>query len=145
MICNRQWGKHMTAVALVVGGASFLFGLLGFLIIQPDGKTINTFLGMLTGFGAGIIFVAVYKTIRARVVSKEKLEQEKIEKQDERSVAINHAAGLVGCYVGIVLFCVLCFLFMLLGYTVPSYICLAALYVLAGAVAIARRVISGRM
>lgn len=145
MLCNKQWGKHMTTVAFAVGIASFLFGLLGYTIVKPDGQAINTFLGMLTGFGAGIILVAAFKTIRAKVVSKEKLEQEAIEKQDERNVAITHAAGLASFYVGIALISILCFLFMLLGYAVPSYICLAGLYVLAGSFLIARRVIGKRM
>ena len=145
MLCNKQWGKHTTAIALLVGGASFLFGILGYFLIKPNNEGVNRFLGMLTGFGVGILLVAVYKLLRARIVSKEKLEQEKIEKQDERNIAINHAAGLVGFYAGGALICVLCFLFMLLGYTVTSYFCLAGLYLLAGTVLIARVVISRRM
>lgn len=144
-MCNQSWNKHVRTAALGLGIVSFLFGLLTFLIGKPEGHSINTLLGMFTGFGAGIIGVAVWMTVREKVLPKEKLEQEKIEQQDERNIAISRAAGLVTFYAAILIFAVLIFLFMGLGYTVPSYICLGAMYVLVGVALIARKVLSARM
>lgn len=144
-MCNQSWNKHVRTAALGLGIVSFLFGLLTFLIGKPEGHSINTLLGMFTGFGAGIIGVAVWMTVREKVLPKEKLEQEKIEQQDERNIAISRAAGLVTFYAAILIFAVLIFLFMGLGYTVPSYICLGAMYVLVGVAQVARKVLSARM
>lgn len=144
-MCNKSWNKHVRTAVLGLGIVSFLFGLLTFLIGKPEGHSINTLLGMFTGFGAGIIGVAVWMTVREKVLPKEKLEQEKIEQQDERNIAISRAAGLVTFYAAILIFAVLIFLFMGLGYTVPSYVCLGAMYVLVGVALVARKVLSARM
>lgn len=144
-MCNKSWNKHVRTAALGLGIVSFLFGLLTFLIGKPEGHSINTLLGMFTGFGAGIIGVAVWMTVREKVLPREKLEQEKIEQQDERNIAIARTAGLVTFYAAILIFAVLIFLFMGLGYTVPSYICLGAMYVLVGVALVARKVLSARM
>ena len=109
MMCKKQWTRAMEIAVFALGLVSFLFGLLSFLIVKPDGHSTNTLLGMFTGFGFGIMAVAAYKTIRQKVVSKEKLEQEKIDQQDERSIAITRAAGLIGFYAGILIFAVLIF------------------------------------
>ena len=74
MMCKKPWNKHVRTAMLGLGIVSFLFGLLTFLIGKPDGHTTNTLLGMFTGFGAGIIGVAVWGTIREKVLPKEKLE-----------------------------------------------------------------------
>ena len=75
MMCKKQWTRAREIAVFVLGLVSFLFGLLSFLIVKPDGHSTNTLLGMFTGFGFGIMAVAAYKTIRQKVVSKEKLEQ----------------------------------------------------------------------
>lgn len=145
MLCKGNWGKKGTTAAVILGIVSFLFGILTFLIGKPEGHALNTLLGMFTGFGFGIIAVAVIHTIRAKVVPKEKLEQEQIDREDERNVTIMQKAGQIGFYMAMALLIVLIFLFMGLGYTVPSYICLGAMYVLVFTVLIARKFIAGRM
>lgn len=144
-MCNHHWNKHVRIAVLCLGAVSFLFGLLMFLIGKPEGHSMNTLLGMFTGFGAGIMGVAIWGTIREKVVPKEKLEQEKIEQQDERSIAIMRAAGLTAFYAAIAIFAVLIFLFMGLGYTVPAYICLGAMYLMAMVAWIARKVFEKKM
>ena len=144
-MCKKPWNKHVRTAVLVLGVVSFLFGLLTVLIVKPEGHSINTLLGMFTGFGAGIMVVAVWMKIREKRLPKEKLEQEKIEMEDERNIAIARATGLVTFYAAMILFIVLAFLFVGLGYTVPSYICLGAMYVLIGVALIACKVLSARM
>lgn len=145
MMCKKQWTRTMEIVVFALGLVSFLFGLLSFLIGKPDGHSANTLLGMFTGFGFGIMAVAAYKTIRQKVVSKEKLEQEKIDQEDERNIAIIRAACAAAYAAAIVLFAVLIFVFMGLGYSVPSYICLGAMYVLVAVFAVAKKVLEKRM
>ena len=145
MICKGKWNKHLCILVMILGAASFLFGLLTFLIAKPEGHSTNTLMGMFTGFGAGILGVAVWQTIRAKVVSKEKLEQEEIEKWDERNIAIIRASATAAYYAAILLMAVLIFLFMGLGYRVPSYICLGGLYVLVGVFFAARKVLEKKM
>lgn len=145
MICKGKWNKHLCTLIIILGAASFLFGLLSFLIIQPETSSMNTLMGMFTGFGAGIMGVAIWQLIRAKLVSKEKLEQEEIEKWDERNIAIIRASATAAYYAGILMMAVLIFLFMGLGYRVPSYICLGGLYVLVGVFFIARKVMEKKM
>ena len=145
MICKGKWNKHLCTLVMILGAASFLFGLLTFLIVQPEGHTTNTLMGMFTGFGAGIMGVAIWQMIRAKVVSKEKLEQEEIEKWDERNIAITRASATAAYYAAILLMAVLIFLFMGLGYRGPSYICLGSMYVLVGVFFIARKVLEKKM
>ena len=145
MICKGKWNKHLCMLIMILGAASFLFGLLTFLIVKPETSAMNTLMGMFTGFGAGIMGVAIWQTIRAKVVSKEKLEQEEIEKWDERNIAISRAAGTAAYYAAILLMAVLIFLFMGLGYRTPSYICLGGLYVLVGVFFAARKVLEKKM
>lgn len=143
MMCNKRWNRAMCTVVFALGLISFLVGLLTFAAGHPEGHTFNTFLGMLTGFGFGIM--AVWQAVRRRLVSKEKLEQEAIDREDERNVAITRAACTAVFYVSVVLMAALVFLFMGLGYRTPSYICLAALYVLVLSLFVARRVLAKRM
>lgn len=145
MICKGKWNKHLCTLIMILGAASFLFGLLSFLIVKPESSSTNTLMGMFTGFGAGIMGVAIWQTIRAKVVSREKLEQEEIEKWDERNIAIMRGSATAAYYAAIVLMTVLIFLFMGLGYRAPSYICLGGLYVLVGVFFIARKVLEKKM
>lgn len=145
MICKGKWNKHLCTLMVILGAASFLFGLLTFLIVKPESSSMNTLMGMFTGFGAGIMGVAIWQTIRAKVVSKEKLEQEEIDQQDERNIAIIRAAGTAAYYAAILMMALLIFLFMGLGYRAPSYICLGGLYVLVGVFFVARKVLEKKM
>ena len=145
MICKGKWNKHLCVAVIILGAVSFLFGLLGFLLMKPESSTFNTLLGMFTGFGAGIMGVAIYQLIRSKMVSQEKLEQEEIERWDERNIAIVRAAATAAYYAAILLIAVLIFLFMGLGYKVPSYICLGALYVLVAVFFIARKILEKKM
>ena len=46
MICKGKWNKHLCMLMIILGTASFLFGLLTFLIGKPEGSHINTLMGM---------------------------------------------------------------------------------------------------
>lgn len=145
MICKGKWNKQLCTLVMILGAASFLFGLLTFLIVKPESQTMNTLMGMFAGFGGGIMGVSIWQTIRAKVVSEEKLEQEEIEKWDERNIAIIRAAATAAYYAAILLMAILIFVFMGMGYRAPSYICLGGLYVLVGVFFIARKLLEKKM
>ena len=145
MICKGTWNRHLCILLMLLGAASLLFGLLTFLIAKPESSSMNTLMGMFTGFGAGILGVAIFQTIRAKVVSSEKLEQEEIDKWDERNIAITRAAATAAYYAAILLMAALIFLFMGLGYKAASYICLGGLYLLVGVFFIARKMLEKKM
>ncbi|MBE5801265.1 MAG: hypothetical protein E7319_03155 [Clostridiales bacterium] len=138
---NKWIGWAMVALGIV----SFAYGLLTFLIVQPEGQAFNTLLGMFTGFGFGIICVAIFYTIRSKVVPQKKLEQEEIERNDERNIAIVRTACTVGMIAASIVFVVLAFVLMSLGYRVPSFLCIGGLYVTFIATFIARKVLEGKM
>ena len=96
-------------------------------------------------FGFGIIAVAGFMLVRSKVVSPQKLMQEEIEREDERNIAISRAAGLAGFFAGVGLFAVLAFVFMGLGYRVPSFVCVGGIYVLVAGYLVARRVYAKKM
>lgn len=146
MLCkNTTWKNTISILVLILGVVSFVFGLLGFLIGQPEEHHLNTLLGMFTGFGFGIGAVAVFQLIRKRVTPKEKLEQEQIEREDERNRALNASAASVGYMTAVVLLAAFSFLFMGMGNRLPSYVCILGIYVLVASYAIARRVLAKRM
>lgn len=130
---------------LALGIVSFAYGLLTFFIIQPEGRAFNTLLGMFTGFGAGIIAVAVAYTIRSKRMSAEELEQQEIERNDERNIAIYRAASTVGLVVAMAAFLVLAFVLMGMGYRVPSFLCIGGMYVTLLSMFIARKVLQKKM
>lgn len=145
MLCKKSWSRLVQLAVFALGLVSFLFGLLTFVLTDPQGHSYNTLLGMFTGFGFGIMAVAAYKTLREKVVSKEKLEQEKIDQQDERNIAIIRAACAVAYAAAIGVFAVLIFVFMALDYQVPSYICLGAMYVLVAVFVTAKKILEKKM
>ena len=62
-------------------------------VVNFTKKVRPTLMDAMLGFGAGVMAVAIVRTIRARVISREKLEQEEIDKWDERNIAIIRASA----------------------------------------------------
>ncbi len=142
---NAKRDKWIGWAMVTLGVVSFTYGLLTFLIVQPENSTANTLLGMFTGFGAGLLAVALVKTIRQKVVSPKKLEQEEIERNDERNVAILRTACTVGVTVAVGVMVVLAFVFMGMGLRVPSYLCLGGVYVTYISIWIAKKLLEKKM
>lgn len=132
MLCTRKlvdYGIHKM----------HLFVPLTFLLTDAEDRSYTTLLGMFTGFGFGIMAVAAYKTIRDKLISQEKREQEKIDQEDERNITIIQSAALTAYIAAIGVLIVLMFLFMGLGYMTPSYICVGAMYAVIGVFFISKK------
>lgn len=141
MKVNKWLGWMMMALGVI----SLLYGLLTFIIVQPEGKSANTLLGMFTGFGFGIILVGIRNLIHQKRTPKEKLEQEEIERNDERNIAISRAAYSVGMFTAIILFAILGFVFMAMGQITPSYMCIGSMYVMILVTRIAQKILEKKM
>lgn len=83
--------------------------------------------------------------IRLRVVSPEKLELERIEKNDERSIQIRGMAFTVSSNVATWLFAALAFVFLWLGYPVPTMLCIGAMYIQFIVLLVSMRIIGKRL
>jgi len=146
MNCKKMgWNQWIGWLFLAVGVVSFLYGLLSFLIVHPEGKSANTLLGMFTGFGFGIILVGIRNMIHEKRTPKEKLEQEEIDRNDERNIAISRAAHSVGMFTAIILFAILGFVFMAMGQITPSYMCIGSMYVMIVVTKIAQKILEKKM
>ena len=142
---NKKVDKWLGWLILGLGVISFLYGLLTFIIVQPEGKSANTLMGMFTGFGFGIMLVGLRTAIHNKRTPNDKLEQEEIERNDERNIAIARAAGTVSMIAGMTIFAVLAFVFMGMGLILPSYLSLAGLYVMGITAKIAQKILETKM
>lgn len=146
MFCkNRKWDNWIGYAMVALGVVSFLYGLLTFLIVQPEGKAANTLLGMFTGFGFGIIMVAIITTIKHKKATPEQLEQEEIERNDERNIAIGRIACTVGMITAMIVFVILAFVFMGMGLITPSYLCIGGLYAMILAAKVTQKILEKKM
>lgn len=148
MICSilsEKSKKAMLTLCVVVGIVSILFGAVGAYLTPEEQHSTTQLMGMLCGLGFGILFVAAVLTIRSRFVKPEKLEQEKIEAQDERNVALVQMALSVAAYVALMMFAVFAFVFVGLGYSLPGFLCIVGMYVEVAAFVVARAVLSKKM
>ncbi len=131
--------------ALLLGVVSFAYGLISYLFFQTGDSATNTLMGMFTGFGFGIICVAIGYTIRTKRASQKQLEQEEIERNDERNIMILRTACTIGMFAGILTFAVFAFVLMAMGYRTPSLMCVGGIYVMELTMLIARKVLETKM
>lgn len=145
MLCKVNMKKNVLWVLFALGVVSLVFGLVTYLTASTGAHNVDMVLGMFTGLGFALMAASLVRILRPKLVSAEKLEQEEIDKNDERNIAVTRAAHAVGNAVGIVLFASLTFLFVFLDYRIPAYICLGALYVQVLSFVIAYRVLGKKM
>lgn len=146
MFCkNIKANKWLGSMIFMLGVVSFLYGLLTFIFVQPEGKSANTLLGMFTGFGFGIILVGIRNLIHNKRTPKEKLEQEEIDRNDERNVAIYRIACTVGMLTAMIVFVILAFVFMGMGHLMLSYLCIGGLYLTIIATKVTQKILEKRM
>lgn len=144
MMCKKQQ-NGMGILLVCVGAISFLFGLIGHLSGHYTQGHMAKLFGMFTGFGFSLIAVAIVMYVRFKLLSKEKLEQEEIERTDERNIAISRAAGSVGFIAGILVLAALSFVLTFMGYPQASIPCIIGLYIVAVSTGIARLVYQRKM
>ena len=128
MLCRFKSKRVAPIILLIVGIISLTYGIVAYQTTPADAHDYNQFLGMLTGFGSGIVCVALFYLIRARVISPEKRKQKEVEQNDERNIAIQRAALTISAVAAIFIFASLAFAFTAMGFRLPSYLCIGAMY-----------------
>ena len=121
--------KKICWLALAVGVVSFLFGIISALFLPSEEGNINMLMGMFTGFGGGIIGVAVVNFIRIKTFSPEKLKKQEIAIKDERNVQLMRISFTISSTAATILFSLLAFIFVFLNYRIPAFISVGALYI----------------
>lgn len=129
MYCNTIHKRKYWMLLIVIGVISLAFGVVMQQGLTEDEHDLSMLMGMFTGMGAAFTVVGTIRLIRLKMVSPEKLKQEEIERNDERNVQILRLAYTVACVTSTILFTVLAFVFVCLGYRTPALITIGALYV----------------
>lgn len=145
MLCQFNQKKITGILMVLLGVVSMAYGIIAYQSAPEDAHAYNQLLGMFTGFGTGLLAVGLFFWVRSKVVPKEKQKQQEIERNDERNIAIVRAALSVAALVAMGLFAVLAFVFTGMGYLVPSYFCLGAMYVLVAVYLISVKVLGKKM
>ena len=145
MLCRLTQNKKVFIGLILVGAVSCIFGWVAHTTLPEDAHSLNMLMGMFTGAGAAFVAIGAVMLIRLAVISPGKLKLKQIEQSDERNVQITKSACAVAAMAATILFAVMAFVFVGLGYPVPSYIAMGGMYVQLLVLAIARRYYSRKM
>jgi hypothetical protein len=129
VFCNLYKNTKFKITLLIVGVVSLLFGVIGEYHHLATSGSQEMLFGMFTGAGTAWIVVGIIAILRSKFMSKEKLRQEEINIKDERNIQIYRASYTIANTACTVLFAVMGFLFVGLGYQVPGLISIGALWV----------------
>jgi hypothetical protein len=130
---------------MLVGIVSLAFGLVGILTESEASGNIAMLLGMFTGMGAVLFIFSVIRLLYLKFASAAKLKAEEILMKDERNVQVGRAAGAAANIAATLMFAVMAFAFVWMGYKIPAYIAVSAIWVQAAVLLIAQRVYEKRM
>lgn len=129
MLCKSIRSKKVWTSLVIVGMISLIFGIVCEVYVPEDSHSLNMLMGMFTGLGASFVAIGILKLIHCKRASAAKLKQEEINLKDERNVEILRLANSIANTTASILFAVMAFVFVGLGYRTPAFICLGALYV----------------
>lgn len=145
MICKFIKKRKFHGTFIIVGIISIVLSFVMELELPEDAHNFSMFAGMLAGLGTAFIAVNIFYIIREKISSPEKLKQEEIEKNDERNIQVLRALYTIVAVTSYILFVVLAFTFVLLGYYASSWICVGAIYIEAGVFVISRKILDKKM
>jgi hypothetical protein len=121
--------KFVPVLLLAAGVISLAFGILSYLTAPQDAApNFDRLMGMFSGFGGGLVAVALFFLIRGRMLTPEKRMQEEVEQNDERNIAVQRAASSIAAVAALAIFAILAFVFTSMGYLLPAYLCIGAMY-----------------
>lgn len=145
MLCKLTQNKKVFIGLILVGAISCIFGWFTHTTLPEDAHSLNMLMGMFTGAGAAFVVIGVVMLIRLAIISPAKLKLRQIEQSDERNVLLAKSAYAVAGMAATILFAVMAFVFVGLGYPVPAYIAMGAMYAQLAVFALARRYYSKKM
>lgn len=129
MFCKSIKNTKFWVIMVTAGVVSFLFGIVGYQSNMSSSGDGDMLLGMFTGMGAVFTILGIIRLLYIRFAPAEKLKAEQIKLNDERNIQVLRAAYSVAYAVSVALFAVLAFVFVGLGYRVPAFITIGALWI----------------
>ena len=129
MFCKSVKSNQYWMTLLVVGTISLVFGVVGYkcgLVLSDNGDML---LGMFSGLGSALIVIGVIRLLHNKFSSAQKLKEEEINLKDERNIQILRAAFTFANGASTILFAVMAFVFIWLGYRIPAFIAVGALWI----------------
>lgn len=129
MFCKSIKSSKFWRFFIAIGIISIVFGTVSTLRLPDDVHDLSMLMGMFTGMGTAFIAIGIIRLIHLKVAPPEKLKQEEIELNDERNIQILRIAYTVANVTSTILFAVMAFVFVFLGYRTPALISIGAIYV----------------
>lgn len=147
MLISRVKIRKMRDAWLILAACLILvvLGIVLGVMLPEEEHSLQTFAGMITGFGTGVAAVAIVGVIRVRRKTPEQLKQMEIEEKDERNIRIAQMSYSVMAVASYIIFAILSFVFTLMGEFLVTCIMIVAMYVEIGVGVIARRIISKKI
>jgi hypothetical protein len=145
MNCLKITNKRFWLLLLAAGVVSLAFGIISVLREPEVTGSSAMLLGMFTGLGAAFTVISIIRLIYMAVAPAAKIKQAEINVKDERNVQILRASYTVANTAASLLFAVMAFVFVGLGYRVPGLIAAGALWVQVLVFLISHRVLSKKM
>ena len=145
MNCLKITNKRFWLLLLAAGVVSLAFGIISVLREPEVTGSSAMLLGMFTGLGAAVTVISILRLIDMAVAPAAKIKQAEINVKDERNVQILRASYTVANTAASLLFAVMAFVFVGLGYRVPGLIAAGALWVQVLVFLISHRVLSKKM
>lgn len=144
MFC-KYYNKSTLSIMLIAGVVSLVFGIVSVNMTSENAHNLVMLSGMFVGFGGALTAIGIFRLVRMKISSPEKLKNDEIKRTDERNIQIIRTAAVAAETAAVVLFAIMAFLFVWLGYRTASFISIGAMYVNQLVYFIARRVVSTKM
>ena len=126
---NMKNIKKYWQVLLVVGIITSIFGILNHKNMTGISPNSSMFSGMIQGAGFAFMAIGALKLIQLKRTSAEKLKEKEIKLKDERNIELTRISLSVSSTVATLIFALLSFIFMGMGYIVPALMSIAAMYI----------------
>ena len=129
MLCKVINNKRGWVLVMLAGAVSAAFGITG-ISMEPDATgNIAMLLGMFTGLGTVLFLFSLIRVLYLHLAPASKLKAEEINRKDERNIQVSRAAAMAAFVAATLLCAVMAFVFVWLGYRVPAYIAVGAIWV----------------
>lgn len=145
MYCKTIKNNAYWLALLLVGAVMLVFGVIATLRELGTSDNVEMLLGMFCGLGGALVVISVIMLLYMKFAPAKKLRQEEINLKDERNIQILRASYTVANVAATVLFAVMAFLFVWLGYIVPGLISAGALMIQVAVFMISYAILSKKM
>ena len=145
MLCKVIKNKRAWYLLMLIGAISMAFGIIG-ILTEPDAAgNIAMLLGMFSGLGSAMLVISIIRVVYLRFASAAKLKADEINRNDERNVQVIRAAMTVASVAAMLILAVMAFVFVGIGYRIPAFISVGAIWMQGLIFVIAQRIYEKKM